>query len=741
MMKFSTILCLFYFLAIIPADGQSLLPPVYEIKSDTGLTQLDDAYWQMLEDSAGVYTIGEVMESPLQEKFHTNPSKVQGWGYIPVVHYWQRARLKNSSGKDIKIVFTTFQQQVDLYVIYPNGKQEHSVTGWFVPENKKDRPFHSKNAIDLKISNGQELTIYTKAKIDIRNKLIDYSFSFNGYEDFMENSYVVEPKFSGDTRGAFVAGMLILAFFINLFFFSIVREKIYIYYAIFLLLEGLWYLGQSTPYLSTIDPETYQYLDYTLFNTACFFAVTQFVRHLLKTFQYYPYLDKAIIVLLIAHVFFFNSLMFINFFDSYELRGTTELVQGIIFCLLILGLLLAFLLPQKERDKFTTLSIIAALPAFLVWACLYTLGSIGRFIFLRNPDKLKEIPEFIKALASNVSLIEMVCVAWFVLLFSWILLQKYALLRKQLTQQALEKERERSELMKEQKIILEKQVEERTAALTQSIEDLKSTQKQLIESEKMASLGELTAGIAHEIQNPLNFVNNFSEVSNELIDEMNEELEKGDVEEAKAIASSISQNLQKIAHHGKRADSIVKGMLQHSRASSHQKEPTDVNKLADEYLRLAYHGLRAKDKSFNAELITDFDLNLPLARIVPQDIGRVFLNLLTNAFYAVQDRKKKEKVSGTPFKPTVKLSTSTNQEFITIKVEDNGMGIPENIKEKVMQPFFTTKPTGEGTGLGLSMSYDIVVEAHGGTIKINSEEGEFTEFTITIPIEPKTIIS
>ncbi|MDO8992660.1 MAG: ATP-binding protein [Daejeonella sp.] len=298
-------------------------------------------------------------------------------------------------------------------------------------------------------------------------------------------------------------------------------------------------------------------------------------------------------------------------------------------------------------------------------------------------------------------------------------------------------EEKREQALIQQKV-LEEEVARQTGEIRQTLANLKSTQSQLIQSEKMASLGELTAGIAHEIQNPLNFVNNFSEVTNELIDEMNEELNKGDVEEAKSIASDIKQNLQKITHHGKRADSIVKGMLQHSRSSSHQKEPTDINKLADEYLRLAYHGLRAKDKSFNAELITNYDANLPLASIVPQDIGRVFLNLLTNAFYAVQDREKKEKVSGTPFKPTVKLSTSTDQEFIIIKVEDNGSGIPEQIKEKVMQPFFTTKPTGEGTGLGLSMSYDIVVEAHGGTIKINSEEGEFTEFTITIPIEPKT---
>ncbi len=247
----------------------------------------------------------------------------------------------------------------------------------------------------------------------------------------------------------------------------------------------------------------------------------------------------------------------------------------------------------------------------------------------------------------------------------------------------------------------------------------------------MASLGELTAGIAHEIQNPLNFVNNFSEVSAELLDEMGEELAKGDTEEAKAIAADIKQNLEKIMHHGKRADGIVKGMLQHSRASSNVKEPTDINKLADEYLRLAYHGLRAKDKSFNADLVTHFAEGLPMANMVPQDIGRVMLNLFNNAFYAVQ---KKQATAGPDFKPTVEVATALKGKSIEIIVKDNGTGIPDDIRDKILQPFFTTKPTGEGTGLGLSLSYDIVVKAHAGKIDVKSKEGEFTEFRISIPV-------
>ena len=282
---------------------------------------------------------------------------------------------------------------------------------------------------------------------------------------------------------------------------------------------------------------------------------------------------------------------------------------------------------------------------------------------------------------------------------------------------------------------LQHKVEERTSELrkkseelTHSLEDLKSTQSQLIQSEKMASLGELTAGIAHEIQNPLNFVNNFSEVSIELLDEMNEELDKGAIEEAKAISVDIKQNLEKINHHGKRADAIVKGMLQHSRSGSAVKEPTDINKLADEYLRLAYHGLRAKDKSFNATMKTEFDETIGNISIFPQDIGRVILNLITNAFYATNE-KSHQNIEG--YEPTVTVSTKKVEDKVEIKVADNGNGIPQKVLDKIFQPFFTTKPTGQGTGLGLSLSYDIV-KAHGGEINVNTIENNGTEFIIQL---------
>jgi len=289
---------------------------------------------------------------------------------------------------------------------------------------------------------------------------------------------------------------------------------------------------------------------------------------------------------------------------------------------------------------------------------------------------------------------------------------------------------------------LNEEITNQKTMLEETIAELKAAQAQLIQSEKMASLGELTAGIAHEIQNPLNFVNNFSEVNKELVDELQQELKAGKINNAIEISNDIKSNEEKINHHGKRADAIVKGMLQHSRSSSGVKEPTDINALTDEYLRLAYHGLRAKDKLFNATMKTEYDETIGNINIIPQDIGRVILNLITNAFYAVNEKAKAESrmlnAEGKAYEPTVTITTSSIQppsggRGVQIKVSDNGGGIPQKILDKIFQPFFTTKPTGQGTGLGLSLSYDIV-KAHGGELKVETAEGTGTNFIIQLPI-------
>ena len=395
-------------------------------------------------------------------------------------------------------------------------------------------------------------------------------------------------------------------------------------------------------------------------------------------------------------------------------------VTNWIWRLLILGIgYQVFKLPLLEKMRTI---IIAFLPLIII----NTIKDLLEIIYLPLYEKIEDY----LGLAVGCSL------AWMIAM----------LIRSNKQNKALKKERdktlaeeERNKFISAQKEKLELIVEERTAEITKqkdelmhAFTELKNTQSQLIHSEKMASLGELTAGIAHEIQNPLNFVNNFSEVSNELIDEMNEELDKGDIEEAKAIAADIKQNLEKIAHHGQRADGIVKGMLQHSRSGNGKKEATDINKLTDEYFRLAYHGLRAKNKSFNAALETSYDETLGEIDIIPQDIGRVILNLFTNAFYAVGEKTSKS--ASEDYKPTVSVTTKKTKDKVIITVRDNGNGIPKKVLDKIFQPFFTTKPTGEGTGLGLSMSYDIIT-AHKGELNVDTEKGKFTEFKISIPIK------
>jgi two-component system, NtrC family, sensor kinase len=329
--------------------------------------------------------------------------------------------------------------------------------------------------------------------------------------------------------------------------------------------------------------------------------------------------------------------------------------------------------------------------------------------------------------------------SWIWLVYLWIVNNKQ--------QKALEKERlirhfeeEQNKIIATRKEELEVLVAERTAELTMQKEDLQraladlsATQDQLIQREKLASLGELTAGIAHEIQNPLNFVNNFSEVSSELIEELQDEQQKDlrNLNSEKEILIMLKDNLAKIKHHGKRADAIVKGMLLHSRSSNGKVEAVDINTLTDEYLRLSYHGIRAKDKSFNALLETDFDDSIGELNVVPQDLGRVVLNLLTNAFYSVC-QKRKQCPSG--YEPKVWVQTRKYKDKVLIKIRDNGLGIPPKVLGKIYQPFFTTKPVGEGTGLGLSLSYEIITKSHKGHMKVDSREGEYAEFSIFLPL-------
>ena len=398
------------------------------------------------------------------------------------------------------------------------------------------------------------------------------------------------------------------------------------------------------------------------------------------------------------------------------------------------ALLIGIIILAFIKEEFTTIRTL--INAILPFALISFFGDLFKSL---TADAYKQIDSYV-SVATVFSVVWMIAMVF--------------VSRKQ--QKALRLEHEKTLQQEEQrkwveakKQELEKIVAERTSELRHQKEqvenalvELKATQTQLIQSEKMASLGELTAGIAHEIQNPLNFVNNFAEVNKELLGEMTEQIEKGNFEEVKIIAKDIQANEDKINHHGKRADAIVKGMLQHSRQStSGMKEPTDINALADEYLRLAYHGLRAKDKSFNATMKTDYDVTVGNINIIPQDIGRAILNLITNAFYAVNEKKKKTPIpdrAEQEYEPTVTVSTKSvrfpsGDLGVLLTVKDNGNGIPQKVLDKIFQPFFTTKPTGQGTGLGLSLTYDII-KAHGGEIKVETSEGKGSTFIISLSL-------
>ena len=419
-------------------------------------------------------------------------------------------------------------------------------------------------------------------------------------------------------------------------------------------------------------------------------------------------------------------------FWAIAILTLTSIPAGLLFdsaywplALSVLGVILPFLAvlrvgllairQNRYGAKLFTIAHTVTLIAYIVWFAVLLFPTISHFLFV------------------NQNNIFAVCYIGLALTISFLLAQDRAaankLLHKQLidleviSQKTIAQEQEKQLLLATQNERLEQEVEARTA-------ELKASQAQLIQKEKLASLGELTAGIAHEIQNPLNFVNNFSEVSSELVDELTQEAQAGHTEDVLAIVGDLRQNLHKIHHHGGRASAIVKGMIEHSRIDSGEKRSTDLNALADEYLKISYHGLRAKGKAFECHLATDFDSSIGQVEVSPQEIGRVLLNLYNNAFYAVRERQKHADSS---YQPRVTVTTARTKEASQISISDNGTGMAESVQAKIFQPFFTTKPTGEGTGLGLSLSYDIITKGHGGSLTVESQVGAGSVLTIHLP--------
>jgi len=704
--------------------AQNNLPPAYEIQTDTAVSiRLDDAYWQMLENRRGELTIDQVSRSPLAEKFHPNNTKKKGFDHS-IKAYWVRYRLRNSMLHEARISIRKNVTYTDLYTPNADGKWNHKRTGTGVPWSKRS-DLKRITAVSYILPPGGELLIYERNNFANNFDLpglpaIEFGFTERVMqEQYLDNNSNILPSI--------LFGFLLLAALFNIYFFLIIRERVYLLFSLTLLSRAITSFLLDTDLFLREEPITEWGLILT-FNFFYFFFWIHFVRYFLETFKHFPRWDKVLTGLSI-YLIIISTLVLMHITSGDEPR----------FGIIMFIVFITFLLFIRSGNKSVRWRIVAILPAMggilLIPLCNYL------FILLERYTGIP-IPSSITWLNNHFNTLEQVGLIWLLLFFSWSLIQRYQQLQKRIAEETLAKERlakekaiERNQLIAQQKVQLEKEVEERTAELKQSLHDLKSTQSQLIQSEKMASLGELTAGIAHEIQNPLNFVNNFSEVSNELLDEMKTELSTGNKEDAIIIADDVKQNLEKIIHHGKRADAIVKGMLQHSRVSTGHKELTDINALTDEYLRLSYHGMRAKDKSFNATLQTNFDASIGKINVVPQDIGRVLLNLFNNAFYAVNEKQKAE---GVQYEPIVSVCTKLfplpgGLRGAEIHVKDNDNGIPQKIVDKIFQPFFTTKPTGQGTGLGLSLAYDII-KAHGGEIKVETKEGEGSEFVIQLPI-------
>ena len=614
---------------------------------------------------------------------------------------WVRYRLKNSLKFPKKIVLSFITGRCDMYVI--NGSTtKHFVTGYYVPWSKKDG-IKRLLQIPIVLPAEGEITVYNYyvTKSGLRNTPTPI---VGDYNKVVEKELTKKVSYEEDNLlEAALFGFILFAALFNFFFVIITRERVYLLYFITLLICALSYgIDIIASMFLSENPKAVSSFN-GIVSLVLLFMVLQTFRAFIQLKKTFPLWDKflfwyPIFLLATSIISLIRGPLFVQ-----EVAEGISIVSILLF---LVGNIIVLIKLLLIKDKQARIFITAGIP-FL--AC------------------------FLLSIFNNLDYFRIIGGLWAIIVLSWAMFARFRLLMQENANQALLREEERNRIVAQQNELLEIQVAERTAELQSSIESLKQTQNQLIQSEKMASLGELTAGIAHEIQNPLNFVNNFSDVSIELLDEMQQEMDNGDTREATAIATDIKQNLEKIAYHGRRADGIVKGMLQHSRASSNQKELTNINILADEYLRLAYHGLRAKDKTFNAELETNFDANLPKINIVPQDVGRVLLNLFTNAFYATNEKSKQSQVHDGSYKPTVSIITHYKGNTVEIIVKDNGIGIPNAIKDKILQPFFTTKPTGEGTGLGLSLSYDIIVKGHNGTIEINSNEGAGSEFIIKIP--------
>ncbi|GAA4405516.1 hypothetical protein GCM10023187_23950 [Nibrella viscosa] len=763
-----SLLCLLLVLSLSAVLAQQSLPPVYELKTDTATyVKLDSVYSQVLEDNSGKLSLRDVTGTAAEKHFVALASRKSGLDFT-IRTYWFRFRIKNTLEHDALIYLGNQNDYLDMYSrLLVSGPWLHQRTGKRVPWAERDG-LKASMALPLTIPKGQEMLVYQRWHVDVPLTDLDEddlvpTFIFR--DQLVKTVYVKRLESNREQRILFktiIYGIIMLMALYYLSVFLVVRERVYLLLVAFLICLGIYNLPVSIyNYFvsgSAIFQPITRYLDYL--STILFYVFfAEFIRQFLKTRTNLPRLDRRLTRTVLALILWYTAYLTVANTGVLPLStrsagGVLVLVSSVLgilaiyplFCITVVAMLV-----ESYRSGVQGAKLL------LVALCPYVLFAAWNLINLFASREVVPPYEAIEVSQNGTSeVLEGIAAVWLVVLFSGALTQRYNQMRKEIADQALERERlekereiERHQIIEAQKVELERQVAERTAKvlaqkeeieaqrdnLAKTLTDLQNTQTQLIHKEKMASLGELTAGIAHEIQNPLNFVNNFAESSVDLLSELHEgpvqTMAESHREDADDLLEDLVQNLQRITHHGQRAGSIVKSMLEHSRAGTGEKTPTDLNALTEEYLRLAYQNVRLKDDSFQADLRLKLDHGLEKVPVIPQEMGRVLLNLYSNAFYAIQEKRRQQNGA---FQPQLAVSTHLNNGKIEIRVKDNGTGIPKEIINKIYQPFFTTKPTGQGnTGLGLSLSYDIVTKGHNGEINVETELGEFTEFIVRLP--------
>jgi signal transduction histidine kinase len=664
------------------------------------------------EDENGLLNLDTISKLSEQGKFKIINKPVINFG-ISASAFWLKLAIQNRTDENILIeIGNNALNDIQLYEQDESGKFIYHHSGSW--QKFKDRVLkHVDYLFPLSSPQNGTQTIYLRVKHLRGTQFPLVAGTLKAFYKEAGNRNVMEGIYYG---------FMLLMILYNLFIFFSLKDSSYIYYVFYILMMGLLNAsinGYAFRYFWPSAPALNQYED--IIASLVGISGILFATSFLNTRKNTPYFHKLFQALLVCYVVIIAIVASGIFMLGTVLVELTSLI-------LVFSFFSAAWQTLRKGYKPARFFLIA-----------WTLLLLSVIVFILKDFDILPYNSFTVSSMQIGSALEAV-------LLSMALANKINVYKKEKHQaqlEALHSLEENKKLITEQNMVLERKVKERTVELQSTnkelvaaMENLKATQTQLVQKEKMASLGELTAGIAHEIQNPLNFVNNFSEINVELSEELKEGISKLSLPEndkagLNTLVNDIVQNEQKINSHGKRADAIVKGMLQHSRSNTGTKELFDVNALADEYLRLSYHGLRAKDKAFNAKLETHFDESIGKIEIIPQDMGRVLLNLFNNAFYAVDEKKKA--MNGL-YEPLVSVNTKKENGKVIIRVKDNGNGIPQKVLDKIYQPFFTTKPSGEGTGLGLSLSYDIVTNMHNGEMKVNTAEGEFAEFIIVLPI-------